>query len=244
MTKNILLGAITALVLAPTTVLAADLPMKAAPAVPPPYNWTGFYIGATAGLSLGTSDHLDPASGVSFAQGYDLKGGLAGGTIGYNWQMSQFVLGFEGDGSWVGEYGSSGAYGDQGPLGNTAFTSFTKETWLGTARLRFGYAANNLLYYGTGGYAVAGTQAGVRNLQTNTLLDSASSTRSGWTAGGGIEWGFAPNWSAKFELLYMSFNSVTFNTVQAEGPRTVPLTDTIARIGINYRFGGPVVANY
>ena len=42
----------------------------------------------------------------------------------------------------------------------------------------------------------------------------------------------------------MSFNSVTFNTVQAEGPRTVPLTDTIARIGINYRFGGPVVANY
>jgi len=76
------------------------------------------------------------------------------------------------------------------------------------------------------------------------LLASATSTRSGWTAGGGLEWGFLPSWSAKFEVLYMKFNSATFNTVQAEGPRIVPLTDTIARAGINYRFGGPVVANY
>ena len=159
MTKNILLGAITALLLAPTTVLAADLPMKAVRPCPPLYNWTGFYIGATAGLSLGTSDHLDPASGVSFAQGYDLKGGLAGGTIGYNWQMSQFVLGFEGDGSWVGEHGSSWRLrGRQGPLGGMDSLSRASPRKPGSGRLAsaFGYAANNLLYYGTGGYAVAG----------------------------------------------------------------------------------------
>jgi outer membrane immunogenic protein len=71
-----------------------------------------------------------------------------------------------------------------------------------------------------------------------------TSTHSGWTAGGGLEWGFAPNWSAKFDLLYMKFDSTAFNTVQGEGPRTVPLTDTVARAGINYRFGGPVVARY
>ena len=115
---------------------------------------------------------------------------------------------------------------------------------MATARARFGYAVNNLLFYGTGGYAAAGTEAGVKDANTGALLASATGTRSGWTAGGGLEWGFAPNWSAKFEMLYMKFDSVAFNTIQAEGPRTVQLDDTIARFGINYRFGGPVVARY
>jgi outer membrane immunogenic protein len=241
MTKNIILGPVAALVLGPTAALAADLPVKAAPAPVAIYDWTGFYIGVSGGGSLGPSDHIDRATGVSDALGYNIKGGLAGGTLGYNWQISSFVFGFEGDVSWVGEYGSNP---DLGLVGNPAFTSFTKETWLATARARFGYAVNNLLFYGTGGYAAAGTEAGVKDANTGALLDSATSTRSGWTGGAGLEWGFAPNWSAKFEMLYMKFNSATFNTVQAEGPRTVPLEDMIARVGINYRFGGPVVARY
>ena len=168
---------------------------------------------------------------------------MGGGTLGYNWQVSRFlVVGFEGDGSWGSEYGSGP---DIGTVGNPAFLSFTKETWLATARLRVGYAVDNLLFYGTGGYAAAGVEAGVKDANTLALLASQTSTRSGWTAGGGIEWGFARNWSAKFELLYMQFNSVAFNTLQGEGPRNVPLNDTVARIGVNYRFGGrPVVAKY
>ena len=189
---------------------------------------------------MGTSNHVDPF-GNGYTRGYNVKGGLAGGTLGYNWQLSSFVVGFEGDVSWVGEYGSNS---DLGFAGDPAFTSFTKETWMATARARFGYAVNNLLFYGTGGYAAAGVEAGVKDTNTGALLASATSTRSGWTAGGGLEWGFAPNWSAKFEILYMKFNTVAFNTVQAEGPRTVPLDDTIARAGINFRFGGPVVAKY
>lgn len=246
MTKNIILGAVAALVLGPTATLAADLAVKA----PPPvaiYDWTGFYIGAAGGGSLGTSDHIDVATGRSDASGYNIKGGLAGGTLGYNWQMSSFVFGVEADASWVGEYGSNPDIGLAGILdgaGNPLFTSSTRETWMATARARAGYAVNNLLFYVTGGYAAAGVEAGVKDANTGVLLDSATSTRSGWTAGGGLEWGFAPNWSAKFEMLYMKFNSVTFNTVQAEGPRTVPLDDTVARFGINYRFGGPVVARY
>jgi outer membrane immunogenic protein len=249
MTKNIILGAIAALVLAPTAVSAADLAVKA----PPPvvlYDWTGFYLGIAGGGSLGNSDHIDAATGLSDAAGYNIRGGLVGGTLGYNWQVSSFVLGFEGDVSWVGEYGSNA---DIGPaavdfvnsVGNPLFQSFTKETWMATARARFGYAVNNLLFYGTGGYAGAGVTAGVKDGTTNALLASASSTRNGWTAGGGLEWGFAPNWSAKFEMLYMKFDSKSFFTIQAEGPRSaVPLDDTIARAGINYRFGGPVVARY
>lgn len=249
MTKNITLGAITALLLGTTAAVAADLPVKA----PPPveiYNWTGFYLGAAAGGSFGFSDHVDQASGFSDTSGYNVKGGLVGGTLGYNWQVSSFVVGFEGDASWVGE---RGVMPDVGPVainngfvdgaGNSLFASFTSETWLATARGRVGYAVNNLLFYGTGGYAAAGVTQGIYDTAHN-LLVSSSSTRSGWTAGGGLEWGFAPNWSAKFEWLYMKFNTVALNTAVAEGPRNVPFDDNVVRFGVNYRFGGPVVARY
>jgi outer membrane immunogenic protein len=256
MTKNIILGAVAALVLGPTAAFAADLPVKAAPAPVAIYDWTGFYIGGSAGGSLGQSTHIDRATGLGDTVGYNVKGGLAGGTIGYNWQTGPFVIGFEGDASWVGEYGS---HVDDGLAGvptqiipgpppttiNSPFQSFTKETWNATARVRVGYAVNNLLFYGTGGYAGAGVTEGVKSAATNALLASSSSTRNGWTAGGGLEWGFAPNWSAKFEWLYMRFDSAPFNTLVAEGPRSsVPLDDNVVRAGINYRFGGPVAAKY
>ncbi|MGZ5873553.1 MAG: outer membrane protein [Bradyrhizobium sp.] len=244
MTKNIVLGAVTALVLGTTAAAAADLPMKA----PPPiaiYDWTGFYIGVAGGGSLGTSNHIDPV-GNAFTRGYNVKGGLVGGTFGYNWQMSSFVFGLEGDASWVSEVGTNP---DDGPLVDpafVAFTSSTRETWLVTARARFGYAVNNLLFYGTGGYAAAGVEAAVKDTATNAVIVSSTSTRNGWTAGGGLEWGFAPNWSAKFEWLYMKFDSKGFNALGlADGVRgSVPLDDNVVRAGINYRFGGPVVARF
>jgi outer membrane immunogenic protein len=241
MKKKILFGAVAALALGSTTVWAADLPMKAAAPIAPIYDWTGFYIGATAGGSIGASDHLDRATGLSDANGYNIKGGLGGGTIGYNWQVSSFVLGFEGDASWGSEYGSNS---DNGTVGNPAFLSFTKETWVATARVRAGYAVNNLLFYGTGGYAATSAEAGIKDSSTLALLASTTSTHSGWVAGVGLEWGFAPNWSAKFEVLHMEYNSTTFNTVVAEGNRNIPLNDSIGRVGVNYRFGGPVVAKY
>ena len=242
MTKNIIISAVTALVLGPTAVSAADLPLKAPPVPVAIYDWTGFYIGVAGGGSLGTSTHIDAATGLGDTLGYNVRGGLVGGTLGYNWQVSNFVFGFEGDASWVGEYGS---HPDDGLVGNPAFTSFTKETWVATARGRAGYAVDNLLFYGTGGYAAAGVEAGVKDANTGALLASATSTRSGWTAGGGLEWGFAPNWSAKFEWLYMKFDSAPLNTLVAEGSRSsIPLDDNVVRAGINYRFGGPVVAKY
>jgi outer membrane immunogenic protein len=250
MTKSILFGAVAALALGSTTALAADLPVKA----PPPmviYDWTGFYIGGSGGGSFGGSNHVDPTGANLTADGFNVKGGLIGGTAGYNWQMSSLVLGFEGDLSWVSEYGSHNdnnniATGGASLVADPTVQSFTKETWLATARGRVGYAVNNLLFYGTGGYAGAGVQAGIKSANTNVLLASATSTRNGWTAGGGIEWGFAPNWSAKFEWLYMKFEDKGFVTALGDGSRSaVTLDDNILRFGINYRFGGgPVVARY
>src|SRR6202790_3816817 len=148
MTKYIALGAIAALVLGTTAASAADLPLKTK-ALPPVaiYDWTGFYIGIEGGGSLGTSNHEDRLDNP-YTLGYNVKGGLVGGTVGYNWQMSSFVFGLEGDLSWVSEVGT---HPDDGPVvGNVAFSSSTKENWLATARARFGYAVNNLLFYGTG----------------------------------------------------------------------------------------------
>jgi outer membrane immunogenic protein len=253
MTKNILLGAVAALVLSPTATLAADLPVKA----PPPvviYDWTGFYLGVSGGGSLGGSNHYDPTGLMLTEDGFRVSGGLIGGTLGYNWQVSSFVFGFEGDLSWVDEYGShddnnsinfpspgtpTSTFADQ------TIQSFTKETWLGTARGRAGYAVDNLLFYVTGGYAAAGVDVGIKSAATNALLASASTTRSGWTGGGGIEWGFAPNWSIKWEWLFVKFENAAFNTVLVDGPRSsVTLDDNIVRFGVNYRFGGPAVARY
>ena len=116
---------------------------------------------------------------------------------------------------------------------------------MATARGRAGYAVNNLLFYVTGGYAAAGVEAGIKDAGTNALIASATSTRSGWTGGGGIEWGFLPNWSAKFEWLFVKFENNGFVTALGDGPRSsVTLDDNVVRAGINYRFGGPVVARY
>jgi outer membrane immunogenic protein len=245
MTKKIVFGAVAALVLGTTAAAAADLPMKVK--APPPiaiYDWTGFYIGVSGGGSLGTSNHIDRISGLPDTLGYNVKGGLIGGTVGYNWQTGPLVVGFEGDASWVSEHG---VHPDDGPAGDPAFSSFTRERWLATARGRVGYAVNNLLFYGTGGFAAASVEAGVRSSTTALVFDQSTTTRTGWTAGGGLEWGFAPNWSAKFEWLYMKFESKPLITVNL-GPgfdrSSVPLDDNVVRAGINYRFGGPVVARY
>jgi outer membrane immunogenic protein len=254
MRKNIILGAVAALVLGPTAALAADLPVKA----PPPvviYDWTGFYIGGSAGGSLGGSNHVDPFGQNLTQEGFRVQGGLVGGTLGYNWQVGSFVVGFEGDASWVDEYGS---HIDNGPsaaavaavdaLGNPLFRSFTRENWLATVRGRAGYAVDNLLFYVTGGYAAAGVEAGIKDAATGATVVSATSTRSGWTGGGGIEWGFLPNWSAKFEWLFVKYQDKGFVTALGDGPRgAVTLDDNVVRFGINYRFGGyggPVVARY
>ncbi len=224
--------------------LAARTYTKAPAMAAPMYDWSGFYIGIEGGGSWGRSKHVDQGTGLDDTLNYNVNGGLVGGTVGYNWQAASWVFGIEGDWSWSGQKGSSI---DDGLAGNPTFSSYTKEKWLATVRGRVGYAANNVLFYATGGYAAASVEAGVTATATGVLLDSATSTRSGWTAGGGIEWGFAPNWSAKVEYLYVQLEDKAFitpNLGAGFNRSNVPLNDNIVRVGVNYRFGGPVVAKY
>ena len=112
----------------------------------------------------------------------------------------------------------------------------TESDWLGTVRARAGYAWDRVLFYGTGGAAFGDLQAAAG------ALPFSSSTQVGWTAGGGVEYAFTPNLTAKVEYLYVDLGNqscAAANCVSASGigpVTTVSLTENIVRAGINYKF--------
>jgi outer membrane immunogenic protein len=225
---------------------AADMPARPwvkepVPVASPIYDWTGIYVGLEGGGSWGNSRHVDAATGLNDTGTFDVNGGLGGVTVGVNWQTASWVFGLEGDASWVGQRGSSV---DNGPAGNPAFTSFTKEEWLSTIRGRVGYAANTALFYVTGGWAIAGTRSGLTSTATGALIDISDDTRNGWTVGAGLEWAFLPQWSAKIEYLYVGLENKPFATINAGAAfnrSSVTLNDNLVRVGVNWHWDNPPV---
>jgi len=203
--KKTILAALATVTVAAGSATAADLPRGPynAPAVDMRvYNWAGWYAGANAGYDWGkiTNSSIQPNG---------FGGGLQGG---YNWQSGQFVLGGETDINLSGASDTFAAFKFSNP-------------WFGTVRGRAGYAFNNILFYGTLGFAygdIKGESGGVTENKTHV----------GWTAGGGMEVGMTPNWSAKVEYLYMDLSNRTYSiTGLANGYET-----NMMRFGINYHF--------
>ncbi len=225
---------------------------------PPPvavYSWTGCYVGVEGGgdwgngrsISLGTNNGRPtriPAG--TLHNNTDISGGLVGGTLGCNYQINQWVFGIEGDGSWADVSGTA----PTPPPFNPHFNETLRKNWLATIRGRVGYAINgNVLLYGTAGGAFAGLR--IREYDTTDATMSAVETLtfSGWTAGVGLEWGFAPSWSAKLEYLYVDLgkqNSFQFTTSGCCTYQSTRLIDNVVRAGVNYHFNwaSPVVAKY
>jgi outer membrane immunogenic protein len=146
----------------------------------------------------------------------------------------------------------------------TAGSFEQKLPWFGTARARLGFLpADRWMLYVTGGLAFGEveTNAGVTTTTTTAFAGgpvigttvagataSANTTRAGWTVGGGAEWVISGPWTAKVEYLYVDLGNVgnTFTGLGAFTPAVTSshVTDNIVRVGLNYRFGGPVVARY
>lgn len=217
---------------------AADLrPVYKAPPVvaAPVWSWTGFYIGIEGGGGWGRTTHTDTAGTTT--GGFNQSGGLVGGTLGFNWQSSNWVWGIESDLSWANITGSVAT-----PLcvGGSCFTTLR---WLDTDRVRLGVAWNQFLIYATGGVAVGNVRAG-QDSCVSVFQICGTDTRVGWTAGGGIEAMIAPNWSAKVEYLFVDLG--THATYQPVIPVNVTERVSIVRAGLNWHFnwGGPVVARY
>jgi outer membrane immunogenic protein len=227
--------------------LAADVGLPAYKAPPPLafYDWTGCYLGAEGGGIWGTTRHDAANSGALTGQtitnDFAVSGSLIGGTVGCNIQRGNFVFGVENDLSWTNASGS--AY-DVPPF--DPFTlSETKQNWLDTLRGRAGIGWDRWLGYITGGAAFTGTSASVCN--SLGCVDD-SQTRTGWTIGAGVEYSVLDNWTVKVEYLYANFGTARYVDPAVALPggftavtRDVPLSESIARVGINYKFGIPAL---
>jgi outer membrane immunogenic protein len=226
--KRILMAG-TVVLAAATQAFAADLPPPMAPPprapaaympVSPAYNWSGFYLGLNAGYGFADSTWTAPG----FSSGsFSVNGGQAGATLGWNYQISQLVLGIEGDYDWQNIRGSSGA-----PCGSCD----TASNWIATVRGRVGYAFDRIMVYGTGGAAFTDVEASFAALpwQTNTKV--------GWTAGAGIEGAITENLTAKIEYLYADFGNTSCSAASCFGTANVDLKESMVRAGLNYKFTG------
>ena len=230
--KRFLLGGAASFAFA-ASALAADIPPRPytrAPAYTAPqvvYNWTAFYIGGHLGGAFADANSLQ-GSGARF------MGGVQGG---FDYQFApNWVVGAEAQYSWL-------ANNNTGVLfpGSTVVTSNNNQ--LGSASGRLGYTWGPALLYAKGGYAwrgvtVAGAPATVTTNDTH---------KDGYTVGAGLEYMFAPNWSAKAEYQYYDFGSTTFTSGPAPivGAR-IRDDEHTAKVGINYRFGwgGPPAPRY
>ncbi len=225
--------------------LAADMVVKAPPSIAPRvYDWSGFYLGVEGGGGFGSTTHtnqLFPAA----TSGLDnnLRGGLFGGTYGYNWQFGHLVAGLEGDFSWSGIRDTFTSANGLPTFCPAAFPCFTSLQWLGTDRARLGYAQDKFLIYATGGVAYGSVNATILNAGIFNIT-SETHTRVGYTVGGGIEAMIYRNWTAKLEYLYVDFgNSVGYTALPPPPPlqpENVSLKSNIVRLGVDYHFNGPV----
>jgi len=213
---------------------AADLPVKApVRTTAAAFNWTGCYGGGNVGYGWARASATVSALGIDESGSETLTGVVAGGQLGCNYQVSNIVFGLEGDFQGTSERHTSS-------LSALGITVTTKDTlpWFATARGRLGVAANNWLFYGTGGWAYAEFKsvATVTGLVTGSF--STSNERSMWVAGGGVENMFMPNWSWKLEYLYMTTGSFTNATTVAGIPITTvaKFNDNVVRVGLNYHF--------
>ncbi len=249
---------------------AADLPRKAPAYVPPPpppvYSWTGFYIGLNGGYGWRDGSQInftanDPYAVAFLAGGVGigdtpvvppanrLSGGFGGGQIGYNWQFNpKWLIGVEADfqGSSIDGTGTTASLVSAPTL--TATVSADQHVrWFGTVRARLGFLAqDNLLIYGTGGFAygrideninvgVAGTTGGlvivgigafnascvapaITTVSPNCFIGASSRTATGWTAGAGAEYAVSRNVTVKVEYLYVNLGGGDSFNVVAQDP--------------------------
>jgi outer membrane immunogenic protein len=226
--------------------------------------WSGFYIGANAGVAWGktsTSINGNPGGGVIVIPPAELaalnaipaqssnNGGFAGGIeAGYNWKIDDWLLGIETD------YGAF----DVGQTKNQSITSpvlispaivdtinqHLKTDWMWTLRPRLGYASGPWLGYVTGGIATTNIKYSASFFDTrvpqNAGSQEISDTKTGWTLGFGGAYALDANWSIKAEYLYADFGNVrgTFTTPTGFVNFTseAKVIANVLRAGVDYRF--------
>jgi outer membrane immunogenic protein len=226
--------------------LAADLLYAKAPsATASVYDWTGAYVGVFGGGGFGNHNVNNLNGAVSaftdFTANYSSQGGLAGGEVGYNWQSGNYIVGVEGDLFWSGIKGS-----DTSTASTFAVTGVDADNlrWGGTLRARGGFTVDRWLMFFTGGYAFGNIQHTNTDL-TSGVVDRFNVQANGLTAGAGFAYAFTNNVIGKFEYRYYNFNGYNRpNPPNGASPYTTESTYSVVTVGLDFKFGGPVVAKY
>ncbi len=192
----------TFLLLGSGAALSADLPsskfLPLAPALPPLYSWTGFYVGGQVGYSWGadrqelfTTAGRAPV-GVSFD--YRPSSFMGGGHAGFNYQMGSVVLGVEGD------IEAINARDERGGLFRV------QQDWQGSVRGRIGYAMDRFMIYGAAGAAFTRFEYGYFNPVAG-FGESGKFSRTGWTVGGGVNFAWTDNLIFGLDYRYTDYGS-------------------------------------
>ncbi|MGH6844103.1 MAG: outer membrane protein [Methylocella sp.] len=235
--------------LVPVAALAAAAPAVAAdlpPREPPPpvytpavplFTWAGLYLGGQIGFAWGTDTLTVFPAG--FGTNFTPNGVVGGAHIGYNLQLNQLVAGLEGD---VEGTSISRSFSPGGALFETQIPV------QGSIRGRLGVTFDRALLYATGGAEFASFETSVNGFPG---FDQSSTTRAGWTIGGGIEYAVTGNWSIRAEYRYVDFGHIGDATHFAYGFCSFVNhheTENAVRAGFSYKFdpfgGAPVAAQY
>lgn len=239
--------------------------MPAVVAAPAPFSWTGFYVGVNAGyawssnstnynyiLAGGPADVPGfLATGVSPASlGGSAGGFIGGGQLGYNYQIGSIVVGLEADIQYVDQKGESTytfSYADADGFGSSVTGTEAQLKWLGTVRARLGYAVDRALIYATGGVAYGAVEVGSGILAAGVdftdgpvaglWAGGTSSTKVGWTIGGGLEYAFTNNLTLRGEYLYYDLGTANYSMV---GGSSDPDNEFLGATG-SYKFKGNIV---
>ena len=218
------------------------------PMLSPLYDWSGFYAGINGGWGTShncwTRTATAGAAVLPVSEGcHDASGGTVGGQLGYRWQAGPWVFGLEAQGNWADFRGSNTSL-----LFGGLATNRTKIDAFGLFTGQVGYAWNNVLAYVKGGAAVTDNRFDGLSTIGGFVTDTAgSNTKWGGTVGAGIEYGFAPNWSAavEYDHLFMGSDNYAFNTAGlATRNESIKQDADLVTVRVHYRFGGPVVARY
>lgn len=225
-TLSALLATAAACALTLGSAAAADLPSSGgAPYYTPPpplFTWTGFYVGANAGLNFGQFTD----NGTNYFN--NAFGGLYGITAGYNYQSGPLVAGVEADLDFGSVNGSANPYANIYGTGNV--------TGNGDLRVRFGYAFNRALLYVTGGYTGANVKGSVSDYSASPYIwASQSAYLNGFTVGSGLEFALTNNISIKGEYLFNDYGSAPYFTGTRDDLNSGISFSTL-RLGVAYHF--------
>ena len=200
-------AALLGLLAASITAHAADMPVPPPPVlqpvyVPPPFTWTGFYLGANIGGAWTQRTYTDSIFGLTFNDGSGGGRFIGGGQFGVNYQVGPFVVGAEAEFDWAMN-SNNGGNGVLTPVGIVQLTS--NDTWISTLAGRFGIAMNRWLVYGKAGAGWVGNSGFTLTNATTGAAVTGSGTNIavGWLAGAGVEWAAFNNWTVKLEYDYL-----------------------------------------